>query len=853
MADGSVGAVPGRQRSRGASGVAVALILLLLLAARRSDAFTCEATDGGGCPLPGSTCFVACDEADVRGVLAAVNACPAYAVGDEVTIAMGPDAAATCGTVPIPLVMAPTFPAVAPGACGDDNANRYNALCLAGGGLVFDGRGAIFIYGGDQVCASCDGECTLCPGGGCSNRQPGLFVLRGERNTVRNLEMRFFPEGIQLRDGNGHAVEQVTGRYICEDAITVNAGSGHRVAGNTLVGDTDATAGGGVCFERIEGSTCAADAQCPTGARCYCGELSRLGSCAAPAPPPIWPAATPGQCYRLARCGLDKAIQVNGGESTIADNRVDTIGQPVHVDAGTHTIADNLTCGSHRSANTCQAYDVSGGLVTLRHNRIDHCKFGIRVVDTGRADAVDNVITNGWISAFQVKGVGGARLRGAGNQMRDNGSATTSDCQRGALVVVGDPMSQVDFGGGDGFGLPALGDERSPGGNVFCQEQADGTSLAHVWNVTDCACALNPACSCSMATDVPCGSMCPFAAPCCGLEVDGACVGSLGQDASVGIGSVNAAENAFVPLPAFFPRTPPNVIDRFPIRTRIANVTGHGACHAIVVDECECAGEPDGAACKDGDVCTAVDTCLGGVCTGSQPTVCTPQGQCRAAGVCDPLTGMCSDPPKPDGSACEDGVICTAGDTCQGGACVTGGPGPDRDGDGVCDATDICPGEPDPAQRDLDGDDLGDACDPVDAPLELTRAVLRRGAGRGTIAVRGAFTLRNVDDTFGAAAGMAVHVRNGRAVDQEHVWTADECRTSAKGRVVCVARAARGRFVPADRGYRFRVTLAKVVLGAAFDPSVGVVITHDLGVDRAGSLGASACRQRSAKLSCRQR
>ena len=92
---------------------------------------------------------------------------------------------------------------------------------------------------------------------------------------------------------------------------------------------------------------------------------------------------------------------MNGGASTIAGNRIDTISQPVHVDAGTHTVEDNLSCGSHFEANTCQAYDVSGGEVTLRANRIDHCKFGIRVVDGGSADAVDNVITNGWVSAFR--------------------------------------------------------------------------------------------------------------------------------------------------------------------------------------------------------------------------------------------------------------------------------------------------------------------------------------------------------------------------------------------------------------------------------------------------------------------
>ncbi|MFO0757761.1 MAG: thrombospondin type 3 repeat-containing protein [Byssovorax sp.] len=47
---------------------------------------------------------------------------------------------------------------------------------------------------------------------------------------------------------------------------------------------------------------------------------------------------------------------------------------------------------------------------------------------------------------------------------------------------------------------------------------------------------------------------------------------------------------------------------------------------------------------------------------------------------------------------------------CEGGVCSNQ---PDGDGDGVCDATDNCPNEPNPSQADSDGDGVGDACDPV--------------------------------------------------------------------------------------------------------------------------------------------
>lgn len=49
---------------------------------------------------------------------------------------------------------------------------------------------------------------------------------------------------------------------------------------------------------------------------------------------------------------------------------------------------------------------------------------------------------------------------------------------------------------------------------------------------------------------------------------------------------------------------------------------------------------------------------------------CQPLDQCHAAGTCDPATGQCSNPPRPDGAACDDGNVCTANDACTAGACA---------------------------------------------------------------------------------------------------------------------------------------------------------------------------------------
>src|SRR5204863_7629084 len=75
--------------------------------------------------------------------------------------------------------------------------------------------------------------------------------------------------------------------------------------------------------------------------------------------------------------------------------------------------------------------------------------------------------------------------------------------------------------------------------------------------------------------------------------------------------------------------------------------------------------KPDGAASNDGTACTRTDTCQAGLCAGTNPVTCAPADQCHDAGTCDPATGTCSNPAKPDGTACHDGNACTRTATCQ--------------------------------------------------------------------------------------------------------------------------------------------------------------------------------------------
>jgi hypothetical protein len=98
---------------------------------------------------------------------------------------------------------------------------------------------------------------------------------------------------------------------------------------------------------------------------------------------------------------------------------------------------------------------------------------------------------------------------------------------------------------------------------------------------------------------------------------------------------------------------------------------------------CSFANKANGTACNDGNACTQTDTCQNGTCTGSNPVVCTPLDQCHTAGVCNTSTGVCSNPNQPNGTACNDGNACTRTDTCQAGVCTGSNPV-------VCTASDQC-------------------------------------------------------------------------------------------------------------------------------------------------------------------
>jgi hypothetical protein len=73
--------------------------------------------------------------------------------------------------------------------------------------------------------------------------------------------------------------------------------------------------------------------------------------------------------------------------------------------------------------------------------------------------------------------------------------------------------------------------------------------------------------------------------------------------------------------------------------------------------------------CDDGNACTSGEVCVNGACQLGIGVSCPPIDQCHVAGICNPGTGVCSNPPAPNGTACNDGNPCTVGEVCIGGVC----------------------------------------------------------------------------------------------------------------------------------------------------------------------------------------
>jgi RHS repeat-associated protein len=80
--------------------------------------------------------------------------------------------------------------------------------------------------------------------------------------------------------------------------------------------------------------------------------------------------------------------------------------------------------------------------------------------------------------------------------------------------------------------------------------------------------------------------------------------------------------------------------------------------------------KPNGTLCDDFQRCTTNDQCTNGACSGTN-VVCAAPDQCHLASSCNPQTGTCALPEKPNGTVCDDGNPSTTGEVCEVGVCRT--------------------------------------------------------------------------------------------------------------------------------------------------------------------------------------
>ena len=106
-------------------------------------------------------------------------------------------------------------------------------------------------------------------------------------------------------------------------------------------------------------------------------------------------------------------------------------------------------------------------------------------------------------------------------------------------------------------------------------------------------------------------------------------------------------------------------------------------CHEFICEEGECTEVPvaDDTSCSDGDLCTVGDTCQNGVCVSGPDMEC--EGEPRQCHKFTCAEGQCSEVPVADNTPCLSGNLCTVDDTCQEGECVSGS---DKD----CDDNNSC-------------------------------------------------------------------------------------------------------------------------------------------------------------------
>lgn len=117
------------------------------------------------------------------------------------------------------------------------------------------------------------------------------------------------------------------------------------------------------------------------------------------------------------------------------------------------------------------------------------------------------------------------------------------------------------------------------------------------------------------------------------------------------------------------------------LTTPFPKLCGDRCVSTDVLEQCDNPGESccvqcqfasNTTACDDADWCTMDDHCDAGFCISGDPVVCTPIDECHAAGQCDSLAELCTNPAVANGRTCGsfDSAACISRSRCVDGQCA---------------------------------------------------------------------------------------------------------------------------------------------------------------------------------------
>jgi hypothetical protein len=239
---------------------------------------------------------------------------------------------------------------------------------------------------------------------------------------------------------------------------------------------------------------------------------------------------------------------------------------------------------------------------------------------------------------------------------------TEGECLDGDACTIGDHCHQ-----GICVGQPIACDD----GDVCTDDICDGLGgCTTQYNTANCddadPCTVNDLCKEGICGGYPVDCECTLDAHCQSLEDGNLCNGTLLCDITKLPYTCKVKPETVIACPE--PDTGPDAIC---LQSTCDPVAG----------QCSLVADHEGFSCDDGDLCSIGDKCIEGLCTGGVPLLCKDDNPCTDDS-CDPLLGCLH---SPNALSCNDGNVCTAGDTCLAGECAAGEPL-------ICDDSNVCNG-----------------------------------------------------------------------------------------------------------------------------------------------------------------